>query len=65
MEETGFEFESVDETRVDGSGMTIFVPCGFPSPTTPSSLDAQAVEYTSPDCFGVALDSNRDASELV
>lgn len=60
-----FEFESVDETRVDGSGMTIFVSRCFTSPLTPSSLDAQAEEYTSPDCFGVMLESNRGASELV
>ena len=58
-----FGFESVDETRVDGSGMMILVPCLFPSPSTPP-LDALAEEYTSPDCFGVLIDSNRVSSKL-
>jgi hypothetical protein len=68
MEEgRGFEFAfgSVDETRVDGSGMMILVPRCFPSPSALSTLDAPAEEYTSPDSFGVLIDSNRGASELV
>lgn len=57
-------FESIDETSVDGSGMMILVPRWFPFPSTPSSLDAPAEEYTSPRFFGVLLDSGRGASKL-
>jgi hypothetical protein len=56
-----FEFESIDDTRVDGSGMMILDS----SPLTPSSLDAPAKENTSPDCFGVLIDSNIGVSKLV
>jgi hypothetical protein len=58
-----FEFESIDDTRVDGSGMMILD--SSPLLITPSSLDAPAKENTSPDCFGVLIDSNIGVSKLV